>query len=37
MNAKRDFLDGVFVLFVWLVALPILFLVLVKIKVLFHG
>ena len=37
MNAKRDFLDGVFVLFMWLIALAILFLVLVKIKVLFHG
>jgi len=34
MDAKRDFLDKVFVLFMWLIALALVFVVLVKFKVL---
>lgn len=36
MDAKRDFLDKVFVLFMWLIALALVFLVMVKLKILFH-
>ena len=36
MNATRDFLDKVFVLFMWLTALALVFLVMVKFKILFH-
>ena len=36
MNANRDFLDKVFVLFMWLIALALVFLVIVKLKILFR-
>ncbi len=36
MDAKKDFLDKAFVLFMWLIALALVFLVMVKFKILFH-
>jgi len=36
MDARRDFLDKVFVLFMWLIALALVFIVMVKFKILFH-
>jgi len=36
MNAKRDFLDKVFIWFMWLIALALVFIVLIKFKILVH-
>jgi hypothetical protein len=36
MDAKRDILDKFFVLFMWLIALALVFLVMVKFKILFR-
>jgi len=36
MNAKRDFLDKVFVVFLWLIALSLVVIVFIKFKIVFH-